>query len=305
MRNAFLRALLEEARRDDRIALVVGDLGFSVVEPFREELPSRFLNAGVAEQAMTGIAAGWSLAAGMAVFTYSIANFPTLRCLEQVRNDVCYHAADVKIVSVGGGVAYGTAGYTHHALEDLAILRALPNMTVIVPGDPAEARAACRLAARTPGPFYIRLGKNGEPAVHPGEVEIRPGESFRLREGHDATLITGGPLTAEALRAADALAGDGIATRVLSMPVLRPIDRDAILRAAEETRAIVTSEEHVPWGGLGSAVAEVLAESPRRARFRSLAIAVPPKRLGSQSHLWRELGLDASAMAGAVRALLA
>ena len=297
MRNAFLRALQEEAGRDARVCLIVGDLGFSVVEPFREAFPHRFLNAG--------IAAGWAMAAGATVFTYSIANFPTLRCLEQVRNDVAYHEANVKIVSVGGGVAYGPAGYTHHALEDVAVMRAMPHMTVIVPADLAEAQAACRLAVSTPGPFYIRLGKNGEPAIHPGAVELTLGRAFVLRDGHDATLLALGPLVSEALRAAERLAAaDGLSVRVLSMPSVRPLDRDAILAAAAATRVLVTSEEHTLHGGFGSAVAEDLAESPHRPRFRRLGISVPPVRLGSQQHLWRELGLDAEAMVSVVRELV-
>ncbi|MGH9680291.1 MAG: transketolase, partial [Candidatus Acidiferrales bacterium] len=141
MRSAFFRALTALAEQDERICLIVGDLGFGVVETFAERFPSRFLNAGVAEQNMTGIAAGMALS-GKIVFTYSIANFPILRCLEQVRNDVCYHNADVKIVAVGGGLAYGALGPTHHATEDLAILRSLPRMAVVAPGDPAEAEAA-------------------------------------------------------------------------------------------------------------------------------------------------------------------
>src|SRR6266849_11018187 len=143
MRTAFIRALTESAERDERVHLIVGDLGFGVVEPFAERFPNRFLNVGVAEQNMTGIAAGLALS-GKIVFTYSIANFPTLRCLEQVRNDVCYHNANVKVVSVGGGFTYGAMGATHHAVEDLAVMRAMPGLTVVAPGDPVEARAATR-----------------------------------------------------------------------------------------------------------------------------------------------------------------
>ncbi len=161
VRNAFLNELHELAREDPRIVFITGDLGFGVVEQFREELPDQFVNAGVAEQNMTGIAAGMALS-GKIVFTYSIANFPTLRCLEHIRNDVCYHDADVKVVSVGGGFAYGSMGATHHATEDLGVMRLLPNMIVVAPGDPVEARAATRAVVAQSGPCYLRLGKAGE-----------------------------------------------------------------------------------------------------------------------------------------------
>ena len=156
--------------------------GFGVVEPFMEELPDQFVNAGVAEQNMTGLAAGMALS-GKIVFTYSIANFPTLRCLEHIRNDVCYHDADVKVVSVGGGFAYGSMGATHHATEDLGVMRLLPNMVVVAPGDPVEARAATRAVVAHPGPCYLRLGKAGEPVVHEEPIDFELGKAIVVREG--------------------------------------------------------------------------------------------------------------------------
>ena len=172
MRAAFIRTLSELAEHDRRITPIVGELGFGVVESFAERFPKQFLNAGVAEQNMTGIAAGMALS-GKVVFTYSIANFPTLRCLEQVRNDVCYHNANVKIVAVGGGFAYGSLGMTHHATEDLAIMRTLPGMVVVAPGDPVEADLATRAVVSDSRPSYLRLGRAGEPTVHPrGHVAL-------------------------------------------------------------------------------------------------------------------------------------
>src|SRR5437879_2689318 len=165
MRGAFFETLIQLAARDPNVFLVVGDLGFGVTEEFSRRFPRQFLNAGVAEQNMTGIAAGLALS-GKTVFTYSIANFPILRCLEQVRNDVCYHHANVKVVAVGGGFAYGSLGATHHATEDLAIMRALPAMTVVAPGDPEEAMAATEAVAAHDGPCYLRLGRPGERKVH-------------------------------------------------------------------------------------------------------------------------------------------
>jgi transketolase len=302
VRNAFIEELIAQADADPRICLVVGDLGFSVVESFRDRHPDRFLNAGVAEQTMTGVAAGWALADGRTVFTYSIANFPTLRCLEQVRNDVCHHRANVKIVAVGGGVAYGAQGHTHFGLEDIAIMRTLPHMMVVVPGDPHEARAACRLACRTEGPMYIRLGKSGEPNCHPGPVELTAGHALRLREGSVGTVIACGPIVEEALLAADRLRREsGLALRVLSMPIVHPIDRDAIIDASTSTAFLLTVEEHALTGGLGSAVAEVIIDSGLPPRVRRLGVAARIERIGSQRFLWKETGIDAEAIATAAR----
>ncbi|HVY62009.1 MAG TPA: transketolase, partial [Planctomycetota bacterium] len=181
MRNAFIAALLAEAERDPRVWLLNGDLGYSVLEPFARRFPERYLNVGVAEQNMTGIAAGLALS-GKVVFTYSIANFPTMRCLEQIRNDCCYHRADVKVVAVGGGLAYSAQGYTHHGVEDLAIMRALPNMTVIAPADPTEARWAAGAVVATPGPCYVRLARGGEPVVNPAGAALEVGKAAVLRE---------------------------------------------------------------------------------------------------------------------------
>jgi transketolase len=305
MRTAFIEVLFELAKQDERIVLIVGDLGFRVVEPFMEQLPRQFLNAGVAEQNMTAMAAGMALS-GKIAFTYSIANFPTLRCLEHVRNDICYHNANVKIVSVGGGFAYGSMGVTHHATEDLAVMRAMPGMVVVAPGDPVETRAATRAITAHPGPCFLRLGKAGEPNVHQGEVEFVLGKAIRLREGRDATLISTGGLLQTTVQAAQRLADQGIGTRVLSMHTLKPLDIEAVLAAARETRAIMTVEEHSITGGLGSAVAEVLAEAegPRVAFKR---IGIPPAfspYIGSQEYLRERHGLTADAIASSVAGVL-
>jgi transketolase len=293
MRGAFFRGLMDSATEDDRIYLLVGDLGFGVVEPFMRKFPERFVNVGVAEQNMTGVAAGIALT-GKVVFTYSIANFPILRCLEQVRNDVCYHRANVKIVSIGGGYSYGALGMSHHATEDLAILRALPELTVIAPGDPFEAEAATRAAAAHDGPCYLRLGRAGEPVVHTSKVEFQIGKAIRVREGEALTLISTGAMLRTAVDVADRLAEKGTPARVLSMHTVKPLDTDAVLAAAEETRAIVTIEEHSVSGGLGGAVAECLAESGElRVPFKRLGIptsfSAPP---GTQEYLREQCGLS-------------
>ena len=305
MRTAFIKELFELAKQDERIVLIVGDLGFGVVTPFIEQLPRQFLNAGVAEQNMTAMAAGMALS-GKIAFTYSIANFPTMRCLEHVRNDVCYHHANVKIVSVGGGFTYGAMGATHHALEDLAVMRAMPGLMVVAPGDPVEARAATRAVTAYPGPCYLRLGKAGEPVVHQTAIEFALGKAIRMRDGRDATLISIGGILQNTVRAAERLAKEGIETRVLSMHTLKPLDTEAVLAAARETRAIFTVEEHSILGGLGSAVAELLAEAEGpKVVFKR--IGVPPgfsPHIGSQEYMQECHGLTDEGIAKSVAGVL-
>ncbi len=292
MRTAFVDALYALAERDPRIVLVTGDLGFSVLERFRDHLPAQYVNAGVAEQNMTSMAVGMALA-GRIVFTYSIANFPTLRCLEQVRNDVCYHEANVKIVAVGGGFAYGAAGASHHATEELGVMRLMPNLTVVAPADPVEARAAAAALVAHPGPCYIRLGKAGEPTLHHGPIDFRLGRAIRVREGRDLTLVSTGSMLKAALGVAARLAGSGVEARVLSMHTIKPLDEEAILGAARETGAILTLEQHSVLGGLGGVVAELLAEAGIPLRFRRVGLpsAFSPA-VGSQEWLERQQGLD-------------
>src|SRR3954469_25913320 len=255
MRTAFIKTLFELARTNKDVMLLVGDLGFGVVTDFAREYPDQFLNAGVAEQNMTGIAAGLALS-GKIVFTYSIANFPTLRPLEQIRNDICYHRANVKVVAVGGGFAYGSLGATHHATEDLAIMRALPEMSVVAPGDPEEAAAATEAVAAHDGPCYLRLGRAGEQKVHARPIHFQLGKAIQVRQGGDLTIISTGGMLQTAVDTGDALSHRGLQVRVLSMHTLKPLDTDAVLSAARETGGIFTLEEHSIIGGLGSAVAE-------------------------------------------------
>jgi transketolase len=305
VRGAFFESLLALAEQDDRIHLLVGDLGFAVTDAFRKRFPDRFLNVGVAEQNMTGIAAGMALS-GKIVFTYSIANFPILRCLEQVRNDVCYHKANVKIVAVGGGLAYGALGPTHHAVEDLAILRSLPEMVVVAPGDPAEAKGATEAIARHPGPCYLRLGRAGELVVHRNQIDFQLGKAVRVSEGDDLTLISTGGLLETAVQTSEVLRDRGLNTRVLSMHTVKPLDREAVLAAALETRAIFTVEEHTIVGGLGSAVAEVLAESTEApVIFKRFGLpSVFCHTVGAQEYLRAQYGLTAEALAKNVIAVL-
>lgn len=305
MRSAFFRALLECASSDPRITLIVGDLGFGVVEPLAKQLPSQFLNAGVAEQNLTGVAVGMALL-GRIVFTYSIANFPTLRCLEQIRNDVCYHRANVKIVALGGGFAYGALGMTHHATEDLAIMRSLPEIIVVAPGDPVESDLATRAIIGREGPCYLRLGRSGERVLHPPGIRFELGKAILLRDGEDLTIISTGGMLSTALEAAEHLDARGITTRILSMHTLKPIDEDAIVASATQTGAIFTLEEHSKIGGLGSAVAEVLAEMDgTRIPFRRIGLPSGFAPLaGSQEYLLGAHGLGVESVVQSVLSVL-
>lgn len=303
MRTAFIETLCHLAQHDNRIWLLCGDLGYSVLEGFAEQFPERFVNVGVAEQNMTGVAAGLALS-GKVVFTYSIANFPVMRCLEQIRNDVCYHNLNVKIVAVGGGLAYGSSGYTHHAVEDLAVMRSMPNMTVLAPADPVETRLATQAIVEWPGPCYLRLGKAGEPCLHTTQPAFSIGKAIEVRSGHDVTLISTGGMLGAVIEAAQKLDCLGYSAQVLSMPTLYPLDEMAVLDAATRTGRIVTCEEHGP-GGLGSAVAETLAQARRPVAFMPLrlrreAVAVA----GSQEMLRSMQGLSPAGIAEAAAGLL-
>jgi transketolase len=302
MRTGFVEGLLEEARARRDVMLLTADLGFSVLERFRDALPDQYLNVGVAEQNMMGIAAGLA-DLGKTVFTYSIANFPTMRCLEQIRNDVCYHGYAVRVVSVGGGFTYASQGYTHHGVEDIGVMRALPNMVVIAPGDPQEATLATKALCTLPGPAYLRLGKAGEPKVHSGKIEFVIGRAIEVAAGTDVTLISTGGMLVYTLETADALRSEGISARVLSMHTVKPLDVAAITRALTETRAVITVEEHNVGSGLGAAVSQVVAlhEGPR-ARFRMFGLPDQPyDRVGGHAYMREMMGNLRSVALAALR----
>lgn len=299
MRDAFVARLTQVAAADPHVFLVTGDLGFGVLTRFAERLPGQFLNVGVAESNMTGLATGLALD-GRVVFTYSIANFPTLRCLEQVRNDAAYHNANVKIVAIGGGFSYGPLGMSHHATEDLAIVRAIPGITVVSPGCLWEVEEATEAIARMPGVCYLRLDKS-----HAGRTN-RSGELFELgrirtlREGHDVTLVATGGILEVALRAAERLERSGIVARVLSVHALRPFDAETIFKACRETGGLLTIEEHVVDGGLGGLVAETCLEAgvvPRRFHRIGLRDGFS-SIVGSQEYLRRRYGMDEDTIVG-------
>lgn len=258
MRDAFVRKLTDEAQTNRDVMLLVGDLGFGVVAAFGDTYPNQFLNCGVAEQSMVGIAAGMA-SAGRRPFVYSISNFPSLRPLEQIRNDVCYHGLGVTLVAVGTGLAYGSLGYTHHGVEDMAILRSLPAMRVFTPADAMECAAAVDEILADPSPAYLRLGKNKEPLMHAAPPDLSTGGPLPIREGTDVTLLVNGPIITQALTVAEQLDAEGISVRVLTCPVVKPLNAAAIHDAAKDTCGIVTLEEHTVLGGFGSAVLEGFA----------------------------------------------
>lgn len=298
MRNTFVSTLRECAATDQAICLVVGDLGYNVVEPFRDSYGPRFLNAGIAEQNMTGVAAGMAMS-GLKVFTYSIANFPTLRCLEQIRNDVCYHGADVTVVAVGGGLGYGSLGYSHHAVQDIACLRAMPGMTLLLPGSPAEVTAVTRWKVAHPGPAYLRLGKGGEPEFGDGDVLI---EGPGLRE-----VVPGCEVAMIAVGSALGWAGQWASDRghaVYSIPVWADCDEASatVIDCVTAHRRVVVVEEHLSSGGVGSLVREVLESAPAlQERVRCLSLHRRTcGQVGSSAYL-RELGgLTAAAYGAAI-----
>lgn len=307
MRTRFIHELTSLAEHDPNVMLLVGDLGFSVVEEFAERFPMQFVNVGVAEQSMIGVAAGLAHS-GKTVFVYSIGNFATLRCLEQIRNDVCYPGLRVVIITVGGGLAYGALGYSHHAIEDLAIMRSLPRIRVFSPGDPVEAAAVTRSAAALPGPSYIRLGKSGEKVCHDNEdLEFEVGQLLTLREPEDLVMLTTGAMLSIVLQSADRLAQRGVRAGVVSVPTIEPLDQLTIQEMARTVENLVTVEEHVGRGGLGSAIAEALADGAGSG-WRLCRLYLPDDLLGvvgGRDYLLKRAGLDAEGIAQRVSEFLA
>lgn len=260
MRNHVIDAITEMAENDKRIMLINADLGFGVLDKFHERFPDRYVNVGIAEQNMTSIAAGLALEGNM-VFTYSIGNFPTLRCIEQIRNDVCYHNANVKVLSVGGGFAYGDLGMTHHATEDIAMMRALPNMRVYVPADAVEATACLKEACGFDGPAFIRMARGKEPNQHKDNAKLDIKKLIPLqKESGQISILTTGTILSEAVKLRKSLNNKNISASVYASPSVKPIDVAGIEELAIRSRLLVTMEDHNIIGGFGGAVAEVISE---------------------------------------------
>lgn len=291
MRNTFLDCLVEQAKIDDRIFLITPDVGFSVLEKFADQFPDRYLNVGIAEQNAVGVAAGLALS-GKLPYVYSMIPFVSMRCFEQVRVDVAYLNTRVRLVGIGAGLSYGPAGATHHAIEDIAIMRALPNLTVCCPGDPVETRSLIKESFDHPGPIYFRLGKNGEPSIHHPGAEITIGKAVKLTEGDDLALITTSNMLETGKRWVDGWASEGKRVTLLSMPTIKPLDVEAVRELIEKGIPMATLEEHNVIGGLGSAVSEVIAESGRGVDFKRIGIPdVYSHYVGGHDFLREKYGL--------------
>jgi transketolase len=304
MRDAFVQALLAHAHADKRIMLVTGDLGFGVLTAFSQELPEQFINAGVAEQNMMGLSAGLAIE-GRNVFTYSIANFPTIRCLEQIRNDVCYHGISVNVVAIGGGFSYGSLGMSHHATEDIAIMRSLPGLRVFAPCDELETVALLQQMVDDPAPTYLRLDKS--------KVTDDQGEPFfaedlrQLRQGEDVAIVGYGGILGEAIAASEFLELEGIYCSVYSAHTLKPFNGKTLIQLAQNYNAILTLEEHVPTGGLGSIAADIFVEAGTMPnRFSRMCLPDSYSAIvGSQDYLRMRHGLDVAGIVARVRHLTA
>lgn len=291
MRNAFIDELVSQASVNDRIALIVGDLGFSVVEPFADRFPERFINTGVAEQNMMGLAAGMA-SEGYHVFVYSIANFPTFRCAEQIRNDVDYHRLPVTVVAVGGGLAYGNLGYSHHAVQDYGLMRLMPNMLIAAPGDPMEVRACMRYLMANPQPSYLRLGKAGEPCFHSVVPKVEPGKWLQISVGKDdnkTLLTTGAPLAyaSQWIKKSGMYAGFSLH----SLPLWGMATKFSQIAQVENWREVVTVEDHLQDAGFGSWMCEALANTPELwARIKIKALSPKVCGMVGQQEMLNELG---------------
>lgn len=298
-------AMMDLARRDPRIVVLTADLKYSSKTlAFAEKYPDRYFEMGIAEQNMVGFAAGMALS-GLIPFVSTFVNFAILRACEQIRIDVAHAYTNVKIIPTHAGVTCGAGGPTHHGVEDLSVARAIPDLTIIVPAGPVEAYKATIAAAEFDGPVYLRLGRNPEPVVYADDYDFTIGKAFTLRDGTDVTIIASGRMVAQALMAADELASTGVQARVVNLHTLKPLDVEVIRQAASETPAIITVEEHNIIGGLGSAVAEVLAETNTpKVRFRRSGIPDVFTKIGSEAELTKAYGLDGPGIANAVRELI-
>ena len=302
MRDTFVRTLLEIAKKDKNVYIITGDLGFGVLKPFWTELPDQIINAGIAEQNMTSIAAGLAMQ-GKIVYTYSIGNFPTLRCIEQIRNDCAYHNANVKVVCVGGGFVYGSLGMSHHATEDIAMMRAIPEVTVLAPGDLVEAECATKAIYQQQGTCYLRLGRGGEKRIHEKLDNFTVGKAIEIQKGEKVAVFSTGGIFDEVHEACETLKAQGITPTVYTFPTVKPIDKAVILECAKTHKAIVTVEEHNLSGGFGSAVAEVLAEADG-VKAKLIRVALDDRFssiVGRQKYLRQQYSIDAKTIVERVK----
>ncbi|MFA5147165.1 MAG: transketolase C-terminal domain-containing protein [Candidatus Omnitrophota bacterium] len=306
MRNAYVAALYELAKKDKRILSLVADNGAIVYDRYREELPGQFLNFGISEANMVSVAAGLA-ACGKIPFAYTIACFLTMRAFEQIRNDVCLQKMNVKLVGIGVGFVYSTLGPTHQATKDISIMRSLPEMTIFSPADPIEAREVTSAAAGIDGPVYIRLATGGTPKIYDKAYGFKPGRGVTLRDGDDIAIIATGGIVHDVLQAAEELKRGGISARVINIHTVKPIDKAIILKAAAETGAILTVEEHTILGGLGSIVAETVLEEGKDPSFKFKRLGLEgvfPSGYGTYQEMKEMNGLSKTDIVRAAKKLL-
>ena len=291
MRETFVSTLLEEAKKDKNIILVTGDLGYKLFDDFYEYCPSQIINLGINEQSMMGAAAGLA-STGKRVFVYSIANFPTFRCLEQIRNDICYMKNPVVIVSVGAGLEYGSLGYSHHAVEDIAVLRSLPNLDLVSPCDTYETKSITQMLANNNHPSYLRLSKSSRFVAHKNPVDVRYGKFLELTSGSDGYVFFTGTIGQIALEARNILLGQGVSLTVVSIPFINRLDHEYLLDI-DNKKPIVVLEEHMLKGGLSSTMLEDFNELGINGRVKPFAIKGLNLELnGSGEFLQKEYGLS-------------
>jgi transketolase len=306
MRQICLDTIYQLAKQDRRIFFIGSDLGAGTLKNFQEEMPERFFMEGINEANIIGMAAGLALE-GKIAYVHTIATFLTRRCFEQLVIDVGLHNVNVRLIGSGGGFVYAPLGPTHEAIEDFAILRAIPNMTIVAPADEAEMERLMPLTVEHSGPMYIRLGKGNEPILTPEDIPFQIGKAIPMRDGKDALILTTGVTLQAALEAEAMLKAQGISSTVLHLPTVKPLDTAAILQAADRVGAIVTIEEHTLMGGLGSAVAELIAEAnfDRPKRFKRIGIPdVFPSQYGSQQSLMALYGITSENLVSTVMGLL-
>lgn len=300
MRKTFFDNILKHALNDNDSYLLTGDLGFRLFDDFRSNCPGRFIDIGVAESNMIGIAAGLSLS-GKKVYCYSIIPFLIMRAFEQIRVDIDYQNLDVKLIGAGGGFTYGLEGFTHFGFEDLSLMRSLQNMTVVVPADPVETELLAELSYDYPHPMYVRLGKSGEPVIHKSTPNFEIGRGMVLSEGNDIVIFAIGSMVHEAIKAVDIIKNHSISAALINIHTLKPLDKDLIKEYSQSHKAVFTIEEHSIVGGLGSAVSEVLSESSNCGVLKR--IGMPEKlgnHVGNAEYLKRKYGLTSDTIAATI-----
>lgn len=306
MRSTFVNTLSEMARKNDKIICVIGDTGFSVFEEFEKEFGERFINVGIAEQNFVSVGAGLA-AMGMKPYIYNVVSFMTLRSIEEIELDVCYQENPVVLVGVGGGHAYGPAGPTHHAYFDIAMMRMMPNMTVVCPADPVEMKAVMEVSESYNKPMYIRIGRSVDPVIHKEPIRFEIGKAICMKEGTDAVLFATGTVVKDAVKACELLEQQGISVALYSMHTIKPIDTEVIEECMEKYPAIFTMEEHSTNGGLGTAVGDVLLEHMEKGKIKFKKFGFPDTFApvtGSREYLNSLYGLDAESVAESISKVL-